>query len=146
MFFHEIPIFKQSRSRVQCYDAVLMSTQLGTDNCARLEKDLVDFWIRIILKDENHNCIFRAHATVQMRSGPISCHANLKKEKHPGAGHGPSESPISVLLVYANMAIRRACVSYLEMVNFWCAGRLHTKVVIVFDAILFLEILLLTKK
>ncbi len=118
---------------------------LSNDQLRLLEKDLVNFWIRIILNDENHNCIFLAHATVQMRSGPISCHANLKKEKHPGAGHWPSESPISVLLVHANMAIRRACVSYLEMVNFWRAGRLHTKVAVVFDAILFLEILLLTK-
>ena len=132
-------------SSVQHCIRVLVSLWLSNDQPRLLEKYVIDFSIRIILKDENHNCIFRAQATVQMRSGPISCQANLKKEKHPGAGHWPSESPISVLLVHANMAIRRACVSYLEMVNIWRVGRLHTKVVVVFDAILFLEILLLTK-
>ncbi len=83
---------------------------------------------------------------MRLRSGPFWSPTNLIKENPPAASYWPTESPISRLLVYASTAVNMACVSELEMVNFWRAGRLHTKVVVVFAAILFLEILLLTKK
>ena len=81
-----------------------MSLRLNNDQLRLLENFCVDFWARILLKDENHNCIFHAHSIVQLRSGPFSCNANIQKENPLGPSYWPIESSISLTQSSAEVA------------------------------------------
>ncbi len=78
-FFHEIAFFLWGKSCVQDSASTLAFVRLNNDQKRLFEKDLIGFGICYFLKMRNYNCFFCAHVTMQLRFGPFSGNASLKK-------------------------------------------------------------------